>query len=81
MPPRSKPPSAASSGGAVKTVKLSVNVSATAGERLRRVAFEERLSESSIVTIALDYLFDGKNDASLAKFLRDRGATLRRNSS
>jgi hypothetical protein len=62
------------------TVKLSVNVNAAAGQRLRRVAFEERLSESSIVSIALDHLFSGKSDAALAQILRERGATLRRNS-
>jgi hypothetical protein len=80
MPPRSEPPSAKSPGGEIKTVKLSVNVSATVGERLRRIAFVERLSESSIVTIALDHLFNGKNDESLAQFLRERGASLRRHS-
>jgi hypothetical protein len=60
-------------------VKLSVNVSADVGARLRRVAFDERLSESSIVEIALAQLF-GKNstDGGLGRFLRDHGATLRR---
>jgi len=60
-------------------VKLSVNVSADVGARLRRVAFDERLSESSIVEIALAQLF-GKNsgDGSLGRFLREHGASLRR---
>jgi predicted transcriptional regulator len=62
-----------------QAVKLSVNVSAEIGGRLRRLAFDERLSESSIVEIALSQLF-GKilNDSALGRFLRDHGATLRR---
>ena len=59
-------------------VKLSVNVSAPVGARLRRVAFEERLSESSIVEIALELLFARTTEATLGKFLRDHGASLRR---
>lgn len=62
-----------------RAVKLSVNVSFDIGARLRRLAFDERFSESSIVEIALVQLF-GKhlNDGALGKFLRDQGATLRR---
>lgn len=59
-------------------VKLSVNVSAAIGARLRRVAFEERLSESSIVEIALEQVFTRTTEATLGKFLRDHGASLRR---
>lgn len=59
-------------------VKLSVNVTHDIGSRLRKVAFEERLSESSIVEIALDLLFAKSTDAQVGKFLRDRGASLRR---
>ena len=59
-------------------VKLSVNVSEVIGQRLRRIAFEERLSESSIVEVALDLLFGRTTDANVGKFLRERGASLRR---
>jgi hypothetical protein len=60
-------------------VKLSVNVSAEVGGRLRRLAFDERLSESSIVEIALAQLFARiPADGALGRFLRDHGATLRR---
>jgi hypothetical protein len=63
-------------------VKLSVNVSAEVGTRLRRFAFDERLSESSIVEIALHQLFaKNPSEATLAKFLREHGATLRRTKS
>lgn len=59
-------------------VKLSVNVSNDIGSRLRKIAFDERLSESSIVEISLDMLFAKSTDAQIGKFLRDRGASLRR---
>lgn len=59
-------------------VKLSVNVSREIGMRLRRIAFDERISESSIVEIALDGLFDGRSDSQLGALLRDKGASLRR---
>ncbi len=59
-------------------VKLSVNVTHGIGSRLRKIAFEERLSESSIVEIALESLFAKSTDAQVGKFLRDRGASLRR---
>ena len=60
------------------SVKLSVNVSEAIGQRLRRVAFEERLSESSIVEVALDLLFGRTTDANVGRYLRERGASLRR---
>jgi hypothetical protein len=68
-----------SSGVSEASVKLSVNVAAEVGMRLRRFAFEERLSESSIVEIALHQLFArNTSEITLAKFLRDHGASLRR---
>ncbi len=63
-------------------VKLSVNVASAIGARLRRLAFAERLSESSIVEIALAQLFArNPSDAALGRLLRDLGATLRRSNS
>jgi len=59
-------------------LKLSVNVHETIGNRLREIAFQERLSESSIVEVALRELFVEKNNAKVAKYLRARGASLRR---
>ncbi len=59
-------------------VKLSVNVTHDVGSRLRKIAFQERLSESSIVEIALESLFAKSTDAQIGNFLRDRGASLRR---
>ena len=61
------------------SVKLSVNVSASVGQRLRRIAFEERVSESSIVQIALRLMFDGiRADETAGEFLREHGAWVRR---
>lgn len=59
-------------------VKLSVNVTRDLGMRLRRLAFDERVSESSIVEIALDGLFADRGDAQLGNYLREHGASLRR---
>ncbi len=59
-------------------LKLSVNVHESIGNRLREIAFQERLSESSIVEVALRELFLEKSNTKVAKHLRSRGATLRR---
>ena len=63
---------------APEVVKLSVNVSEEIGTRLRQVAFEQRLSESSIVEVALGLLFRRSDGPSLGMVLRQHGATLRR---
>jgi len=60
------------------TVKLSVNVSEEIGSRLRQIAFDQRLSESSIVEVALGLLFRRSDGPSLGTVLRQHGATLRR---
>ncbi len=64
--------------GSIGAVKLSVNVTRDIGIRLRRIAFDERVSESSIVEIALNGLFADMSDAKLGEFLRSQGASLRR---
>ncbi|MGH7660671.1 MAG: hypothetical protein ACRENA_07130 [Vulcanimicrobiaceae bacterium] len=65
-------------GIASPTLKLSVNVSEEVGLRLRQVAFEHRLSESSIVEVALGLLFRKSDGPSIGTVLRQHGATLRR---
>lgn len=70
------PPAAITTGP--NAVKLSVNVTRNVGARLRRLAFDQRVSESSIVEIALEVLFSRMTDSELAEFLRERGASLRR---
>jgi hypothetical protein len=64
--------------GAPPPVKLSVNVSGEIGRRLRKVAFDERVSESSIVEIALELLFSRTTELTVGKYLREHGASLRR---
>ena len=63
---------------APEVVKLSVNVSEEIGTRLRQIAFEQRLSESSIVEVALGLLFRRSDGPALGTVLRQHGATLRR---
>ena len=63
---------------APNTMKLSINVSHEIGNRLRRLAFERRVSESSIVEVALQALYADRDDHQMAHVLREGGATLRR---
>jgi len=58
--------------------KLSVNVGHDISERLRSLAYTHRLSESSIVEVALTMFFARGDDAMLGVLLRELGATLRR---
>jgi len=62
---------------ASKRTKLSVNVSCTISEHLKTLAYKHRLSESSIVEVALKHLFVGTDDDHLGMVLRQNGATLR----
>jgi hypothetical protein len=57
--------------------KLSVNVNHEISERLRKIAYTYRLSESSIVEIALAIFFARGDDAVLGVMLRQLGATRR----
>jgi len=57
--------------------KLSINVNHTISERLRTLAYTYRLSESSIVEIALTIFFARGDDALLGVLLRQLGATRR----
>ncbi len=58
--------------------KLSVNVGHEISERLRSLAYQHRLSESSIVEVALTMFFARGDDAVLGAVLKELGATLRR---
>jgi len=60
------------------TMKLSINVAEDLGARLRRLAFDLRVSESSIVEVALGLLYESGEDNDIAEILRSRGASLRR---
>ena len=58
--------------------KLSINVSQEIGLRLRRLAFEQDVSESSIIEIALREFLDHEPRRGWESALRQKGATLRR---
>jgi hypothetical protein len=61
--------------------KLSANVDAVLYERLRELAHVQRVSESSIVDIALRRFFAVGDDEVLGAILHEAGATLRRKQS
>src|ERR1700731_3833270 len=63
---------------ATERSKLSVNVGHNISERLRSLAYTHRLSESSIVEVALTMFFARGDDALLGVLLKELGATLRR---
>jgi hypothetical protein len=58
--------------------KISVNVGHDISERLRSLAYSNRLSESSIVEVALTMFFARGDDELLGAILKQLGATLRR---
>jgi hypothetical protein len=61
--------------------KLSANVDAVLYERLRELAHNQRVSESSIVDVALRRFFAVGDDDQLGAILHESGATLRRKQS
>lgn len=67
-------------GGPANALKFSINLSSQVGSELRRIAFEERVSESSVIEIALRQLFRKVSTDRLGPFLKQNGACLRRRS-
>ena len=60
--------------------KLSINVPEEIGLRLKRLAFDHDVSESSIIEIALrEFLTREPRRGGWGTVLRQKGATLRRN--
>jgi hypothetical protein len=58
--------------------KLSANVAAELYEHLRQLAHVQRVSESSIVDLALRRFFALGDDEALGAILHEAGASLRR---
>jgi len=58
--------------------KLSINVSQESGLRLKRLVFEQDVSESAIIEIALREFLDREPRRGWESALRQKGATLRR---
>lgn len=67
-------------GGPANAFKFSINLSSEVGSELRRIAFEERVSESSVIEISLRHLFRKVSSERLGVFLKQNGACLRRRS-
>lgn len=67
-------------GGPSNALKFSINLSSDVGSELRRIAFEERVSESSVIEIALRQLLRRVSSERLGVFLKQNGACLRRRS-
>lgn len=67
-------------GGPSNALKFSINLSGEVGSELRRIAFDERVSESSVIEIALRQLFRKVSSDRLGVFLKQNGACLRRRS-
>jgi hypothetical protein len=59
--------------------RFTVNLSAEIANELRGIAGRYRVSETSVVEVALRHLFRRVTPAAFGGFLRDRGACLRRN--
>ena len=67
-------------GSPANALKFSVNISSDVGSDLKRIAFDNRVSESSVIEIALRQLFTRVSKERLGVFLRQNGACLRRRS-
>lgn len=67
-------------GSPANALKFSVNISGDVGNDLKRIAFDNRVSESSVIEIALRRLFARVSKERLGTFLRQNGACLRRRS-
>lgn len=65
-------------GRTQNALKFSVNLSSDIGNEIKRIAFENRVSESSIIEVALRQLFRRVSSDRLGAFLRQNGACLRR---
>lgn len=61
--------------------RFTVNIAEDVAAELRGVAAKHRVSESSVVEIALRQLFRRVSAMTLGAFLREHGACLRRRSS
>ena len=65
-------------GNAENAARFTVNLAGDVAEQLRNIAHENRVSESSIVEVALRQLFTSVRPPVIGAFLREHGACLRR---
>lgn len=73
-------PLEAAIGTPVNAARFTVNLAADVGDELRRIAHEHRVSESSVIEIALRQMLRRVSGDALGTFLRQHGACLRRRS-
>lgn len=59
-------------------LKFSINLSSDVGSVLKQVAFDNRVSESSVVEVALRQLLRRVSHERLGAYLKQNGACLRR---
>ncbi len=81
LKPAAREPEAPPSGRrplAISTVSHTLDTAVA--ERLRYVAFHERVSESAVIEYALREFFKTGEDGALGRRLRESGAALRRRS-
>jgi hypothetical protein len=74
------PPLSAEVGSPSNAQKFSVNLSSEIGTKLKQIAFEHQVSESSIIEIGLRQLFRRVSPERLGAFLKQNGECLRRRS-
>lgn len=67
-------------GAAANAMRFTVNISQDVGDQLKEIAFANRVSESSVIEVALRQLFRRVTPSALGAFLRQNGACLRRRS-
>lgn len=68
-------------GAPADAQRFTVNIASDVAAELQEAASKHRVSESSVVEIALRQLFRRVSAATLGTFLREHGACLRRRSS
>jgi hypothetical protein len=67
-------------GTASNAMRFTVNISQEVGDQLKSIAFDNRVSESSVIEVALRQLLRRVSAPQLGAFLRQNGACLRRRS-
>ena len=67
-------------GAAANAMRFTVNISQDVGDQLKGIAFANRVSESSVIEVALRQLLRRVSPTALGAFLRQNGACLRRRS-
>ena len=68
-------------GASAEAQRFTVNIAGDVAAELRGIATKHRVSESSVVEIALRQLFRRVGTPAIGMFLREHGACLRRRSS